>query len=71
MTTRDHDTKLDEVDRLLNDPEVLLDPRRIWALLDDIARAADGSERCRRADRYSARRVDCQVTIYHLPPRSA
>jgi hypothetical protein len=44
MTTRDHDTKLDEVDRLLNDPEVLLDPRRIWALLDDIARSADGSD---------------------------
>jgi hypothetical protein len=29
--------KLDEVDRLLNDPEQPLDPAKVWSLLADIA----------------------------------
>ena len=31
------DGKLQEVDRLLNDPEVPMQPARIWELLDEIA----------------------------------
>ena len=36
--------KLDELDRLLNDPKVLLQPARVWALAAEIAQAASGSE---------------------------
>jgi hypothetical protein len=33
--------KVDEVDRLLNDPSVPLDPIKIWQLLDDALSAHD------------------------------
>jgi hypothetical protein len=38
MTEREFEAKLSELDRLLNDPEVRLDPHRVWALLAEIAR---------------------------------
>jgi hypothetical protein len=37
MTETEYLRKVDEVDRLLNDPTVSMDPARIWALLADIA----------------------------------
>ena len=40
MTEAEFDAKLAEVDRLLNDPEVRLDPDRVWTLLAELASAA-------------------------------
>lgn len=37
--TDDHAAKLDEVERLLNDPEVVMQPARVWRLLEEIAAA--------------------------------
>ena len=33
MTESDYSRKLDELDRLLNDPDVRLEPGRVWTLL--------------------------------------
>ena len=41
MTDTEYAYKLDEIDRLLNDPDVPMQPSRIWALLDDVARQGD------------------------------
>lgn len=38
MTDNDYANKLDEVDRLLNDPDVLLDAARVWSLLAEVSR---------------------------------
>jgi hypothetical protein len=38
MSVADYDQKLDELDRLLNDPNVPIQPDRIWALLADVSR---------------------------------
>ena len=40
MTEAEFDAKLAEVDRLLNDPEVRLDPDRVWTLLAELSSAA-------------------------------
>ncbi len=40
MTEAEFDAKLAEVDRLLNDPEVRLDPERVWTLLAELSSAA-------------------------------
>jgi hypothetical protein len=37
MTKAEYVHKLAEVDRLLNDPDVPLEPARVWALLAEIA----------------------------------
>jgi hypothetical protein len=37
MTQKDLEQKLDEVERLLNDPDVQLEPSRVWLLLDEVA----------------------------------
>jgi hypothetical protein len=37
MTETEYHRKLEELDRLLNDPDVLMEPARIWALLAEIA----------------------------------
>jgi len=39
MTDTDDQSRLDEIDRLLNDPDVHLQPARVWALLAEIRRA--------------------------------
>jgi hypothetical protein len=36
VTELDYELKLDELDRLLNDPEVAMEPARIWSLLAEI-----------------------------------
>jgi len=38
MTELDKAAKLDELDRILNDPDVPMEPARVWALLAEIAR---------------------------------
>lgn len=37
MTPREYDTKLAELDRLLNDPDVPMEASRVWSLLAEIA----------------------------------
>lgn len=37
MTEADYARKLDELDRLLNDPEVPMEPARVWSLLAEIS----------------------------------
>jgi hypothetical protein len=37
MTEADYTRKLDELDRLLNDPEVPMEPARVWSLLAEIS----------------------------------
>lgn len=37
MTDTDYSRKLEELDRLLNDPDVALEPDRIWSLLAEIS----------------------------------
>jgi hypothetical protein len=36
MTSIDYAQKLDELDRLLNDPDVPMQPALIWRLLDEV-----------------------------------
>ena len=40
MTQADYTSKIDELDRLLNDPDVQLEPFRVWALLAEVQRIA-------------------------------
>ncbi len=46
MTEADYTHKLDELERLLNDPDTRMEPARVWSLLDELARhhAAGGGE---------------------------
>jgi hypothetical protein len=37
MTQAEMTRKQDELDRLLNDPDVQMEPARIWSLLDELA----------------------------------
>lgn len=37
MTEREFEAKLAELDRLLNDPEIRMDPEHVWALLAEIS----------------------------------
>ena len=37
MTEADYACKLDELDRLLNDPDVPMEPARVWSLLAEIS----------------------------------
>jgi hypothetical protein len=37
MTDRDYQLKLDELDRLLNDPDSAIEPSKVWSLLAEIS----------------------------------
>ena len=37
MTDSEYACKLDELERLLNDPEVQMEPARVWSLLAEIS----------------------------------
>ncbi|MDE2581224.1 MAG: hypothetical protein KGL52_06295 [Rhodospirillales bacterium] len=37
MNEHDYGRKLDELDRLLNDPDVPIEPDRVWSLLAELA----------------------------------
>ena len=53
MTDADYARKLDELERLLNDPDVPMNPTRIWSLLADIS-ARDLASRPHAAARAGA-----------------
>ncbi len=36
MTETEYAKKLEELDRQLNDPDIPMDPARVWALLDEL-----------------------------------
>ena len=38
MTDDDYAVKLDELERLLNDPDVEMEPTRVWSLLAEVSR---------------------------------
>ena len=38
MSDEEYARKLDELDRLLNDPDVPIQPARIWSLLAEVSR---------------------------------
>lgn len=38
MTDHENARRLDELDRLLNDPDVPMDPSRVWSLLAELSR---------------------------------
>ncbi len=38
MDATDYARKLDELDRLMNDPDVPMQPARVWSLLADVSR---------------------------------
>ena len=42
MTDAEYSRKLDELDRLLNDPDVPMEPARVWSLLAELAQC-DGA----------------------------
>ena len=37
MTETEYGRKLDELDRLLNDPDVPMEPGKVWSILAEIA----------------------------------
>ncbi len=37
MTDAEYANKIDELDRLLNDPDVQMEPGRVWSLLAEIS----------------------------------
>ncbi len=37
MNENEYSRKLDELDRLINDPEVPIEPDRVWSLLAELA----------------------------------
>ena len=47
MTETEYAHKMDELERLLNDPEVQMEPARVWSLLAEISarEKAGGSPR--------------------------
>jgi len=47
MTDRDYDEKLEELDRLLNDPDVPMEPSRVWSLLAEISHRDMAAETAR------------------------
>ena len=38
MTESDYEAKLAELERLLNDPDVPMEPARVWSLLSEVTR---------------------------------
>lgn len=43
MCSAEYSSKLDELERLLNDPNVPMQPDRIWSLLADVSRLETAS----------------------------
>ncbi len=38
MDDAEHERKLDELDRMLNDPDSRMEPEKVWSLLAEISR---------------------------------
>lgn len=45
MTEMEYSRKVEELDRLLNDPTVPMQPDRIWSLLADVSRYESAKDR--------------------------
>ena len=45
MSDGDYARKLDELERLLNDPDVPMEPGLVWSLLDEISQSGDFGRR--------------------------
>ena len=39
MTDRDYDRKLEQLECLLNDPEVKMEPHLVWSLLTEVSQS--------------------------------
>ncbi|HST74187.1 MAG TPA: peptide chain release factor 1 [Acetobacteraceae bacterium] len=51
MTDTEYSCKLDELDRLLNDPDVPMEPARVWSLLAELSHPEGlGAQACQGAD---------------------
>lgn len=57
MTQTEYARKLDELDHLLNDPDVPMDPSRVWSLLADLS-GRDAASAAQRGQPDMARRAD-------------
>ena len=44
MSETDYDRTIEEIDRLLNDPDRRMEADRVWRLLDEVARYHAGRE---------------------------
>jgi hypothetical protein len=51
MTERETETKLAELDRLLNDPDTRMDPLRVWSLLAELRATPNHAGAVPRAQR--------------------
>jgi len=49
MTESEYARKLDELDRLLNDPDVPMEPGKVWSLLAEIAQQDSASRQGARS----------------------
>jgi hypothetical protein len=65
-TATDYVRKLDELDRLLNDPDVPIQPELIWCLLDEAANAVRLTKETRRELHRKANR---QGSVGDEPPQ--
>lgn len=54
MTEREIETRLAELDRLLNDPDTRMDPDRVWSLLADLRSPAPAPAPVPRAEQPQA-----------------
>jgi hypothetical protein len=45
MSDQDYERKLDELDRLLNDPDSPMDPAKVWTLLAEVSQHDQGLSR--------------------------
>ncbi|HEY5301616.1 MAG TPA: peptide chain release factor 1 [Acetobacteraceae bacterium] len=43
MTETEYGRKIDELDRLLNDPDAPMEPERVWSILAEIAQRDVGA----------------------------
>ncbi|MGA9865513.1 MAG: peptide chain release factor 1 [Acetobacteraceae bacterium] len=43
MTETEYGRKIDELDRLLNDPDAPMEPERVWSILAEIAQCDLGA----------------------------
>ena len=50
MTETEYNRKLDELDRLINDPEVTMQPHRIWELLAEVSDGGSLQDAATRTD---------------------
>ncbi len=57
MTEAEYAGKLDELDRLLNDPDVPMEPARVWSLLAEIAHRDLGMARAAQASSAEPRSI--------------